>query len=374
MTQPANKRLLTEAAGTTLVTQAVTAAVAGLVNGAPGALDTLLELANQLAADETGAAALATVVASKETPAGAQTKATAAQSAAIAAAAADATSKVAAEAAARTTAINAAIAALVNGAPGALDTLLELATQLAADESAATALTTAVGLREISVSHGATAGTARPTSSLPVQWSGTVAPTNAATNDKWWDETNELMQRKSASGWVASGSKSYATLRASARFDPASKSNGAIGTAMDTGQAVTTFASPTSPSPLSISGGLIVHTPYAGLQSAGYMQVNLGARVHRLGCMVQWPTSALGVLGLVIPSAAWSSGVLPNAGFHFVLNGNGIWALTRFTTVSADDTSPLTRRTVGPQRCGQGPRSDRRLSRLRQQRRRDPVA
>jgi hypothetical protein len=43
--------------------------------------------------------------------------------------------------------INAAVSALVNGAPTALDTFAELAAQLATDESAAAALTTAVGNR-----------------------------------------------------------------------------------------------------------------------------------------------------------------------------------------------------------------------------------
>lgn len=44
-------------------------------------------------------------------------------------------------------AVSAAVASLVNSAPTTLDTLGEIATQLASDESAATALTTAVGNR-----------------------------------------------------------------------------------------------------------------------------------------------------------------------------------------------------------------------------------
>lgn len=43
--------------------------------------------------------------------------------------------------------ITAAITALINGAPGALDTLKEITDQLAADESAAASLTTAVSNR-----------------------------------------------------------------------------------------------------------------------------------------------------------------------------------------------------------------------------------
>lgn len=45
------------------------------------------------------------------------------------------------------TSINTAVADLVNSAPSTLDTLGEIATQLASDESAAAALTTAVGNR-----------------------------------------------------------------------------------------------------------------------------------------------------------------------------------------------------------------------------------
>jgi hypothetical protein len=52
---------------------------------------------------------------------------------------------VAAEATARNTAIATAISNLVAGAPGALDTLLELANQMTADESAATGLASLVG-------------------------------------------------------------------------------------------------------------------------------------------------------------------------------------------------------------------------------------
>lgn len=131
---------------------------------------------------------------------------------------------------------------------------------------------------------------------------------------------------------TVTANNAYATKRADVRYDPAMKPNGAIGGTMDTGEVLTTFASPTSPSPLSISAGLIVHTPNTGSNSAGYMQATLSGRVRRIGCRVQWPTNALGVVALVLPSAAWSTGVLPNAGFHLSVNGNGIWTLTRFTT------------------------------------------
>lgn len=122
--------------------------------------------------------------------------------------------------------------------------------------------------------------------------------------------------------------------RSAIRYSPKAKADGALAASglMDTGQAFTAFASPTSPSPLQISGGRIVHTPYSGLQSAGYLQVQAAGRVTRAGAEVEWPAGAIGVVAIVVPSAAWSEGVLPNAGFHFVTTGSGVWTLTRFTT------------------------------------------
>lgn len=122
--------------------------------------------------------------------------------------------------------------------------------------------------------------------------------------------------------------------RSALRYSPKTKADGALPASgvFDTGQPYTTFASPTAPAPLRISGGRIAHTPYAAVQSAGYLQVQASGRVTRAGCEVSWPSGALGVAAIVIPSAPWSSGVLPNAGFHFVTTGHGVWTLTRFTT------------------------------------------
>lgn len=144
--------------------------------------------------------------------------------------------------------------------------------------------------------------------------------------------TNRL-ENPAASVAAFAAFRSTAT-RAGARYSPKAKSDGAMAASglVDTGQNFTTFASPTSPAPLVISGGRITHTPYAGAQSAGYLEVQAADRVTRAGCEVAWPANAVGVAAIVIPSAQWSSGVLPNAGFHFVTTGNGIWTLTRFTT------------------------------------------
>lgn len=122
--------------------------------------------------------------------------------------------------------------------------------------------------------------------------------------------------------------------RAASYLDPAAIPDGALPAVgqLASGEVATAFASPTAPAPLVVASGIISHTPYAAANSAGYLQAELSGRVTRIGAMVAWPTSALGVFALVIPSAAWASGTLPNAGFHLVVNGNGIWTLTRFTT------------------------------------------
>lgn len=81
-------------------TAAITAAIDALVGGAPGTLDTLVELAAALEGQMADLASLLTLIGTKETPAGAQAKVDietgnriAAVSAAIAAAAVDATTK-----------------------------------------------------------------------------------------------------------------------------------------------------------------------------------------------------------------------------------------------------------------------------------------
>lgn len=50
--------------------------------------------------------------------------------------------------------------------------------------------------------HGSTAGTARPTTSLPVLWVGTVAPTNAVNNDRWYNTSTGDEQAKVSGSFV----------------------------------------------------------------------------------------------------------------------------------------------------------------------------
>lgn len=105
------------------------------------------------------------------------------------------------------------------------------------------------------VSHGATAGTSRPTlgsaSTAPsvVLWNGTVEPTNAVNGDLWWDETNSLVKVKVSGSFVASGSGTYAPLSKVAAalrldemvaWDTFNRADGAIGTA-DSGQSWTAY-------------------------------------------------------------------------------------------------------------------------------------
>ena len=59
------------------------------------------------------------------------------------------------------------------------------------------------------VNHGAAASTARPPVTVPVWWFGTVAPSNAQTNDVWWDESTDEPKRWTGSAWIGAGSQSY---------------------------------------------------------------------------------------------------------------------------------------------------------------------
>lgn len=123
--------------------------------------------------------------------------------------------------------------------------------------------------------------------------------------------------------------------RAPVLYDPSTKGNGlmpATGT-MDTGQSFTAFTNPLhAAAPLTISNGVIAHTPIGSSSSAGYMQADLGARVHRIGCMASWPTNAEGSIAIALPISSWqSTGTFSNAGFHLTVQGHGVWSLIRYS-------------------------------------------
>lgn len=91
----------------------------------------------------------------------------------------------------------------------------EAAARVAADnalQGTLTANTTALGLRQITVEHGSVAATARPSSTLPVKWLGTVFPTNAVTNDEYTDRASDMLYRWSGAAWLAVGRNAYRPL------------------------------------------------------------------------------------------------------------------------------------------------------------------
>lgn len=90
-------------------------------------------------------------------------------------------------------AIAAAIDALIAGAPGALDTLNELAAALGDDANFAATVTNslsgkvsvAAGL--VVVEHGADGTVARPAGAAAVYWIGSVEPANGVDHDLWYN-------------------------------------------------------------------------------------------------------------------------------------------------------------------------------------------
>lgn len=115
--------------------------------------------------------------------------------------------------------------------------------------------------------------------------------------------------------------------QATMRYNAAGKPDGTV-TTLDTGHAVTNFGS----TPISVSGGTLQHFPVGGAQQAGYIQLDAGARLRRVGLTVAWQPSSTGSIAIVVPSAAWSNGVLPNAGIHLVMNGDGTWHCSRWNS------------------------------------------
>lgn len=102
--------------------------------------------------------------------------------------------------------------------------------------------------------------------------------------------------------------------------DFAAAANGAP-TALSTGQAATTFGNAS----LTVTSGALVHTPFNGSNSAGYLQSQLSSRLRRIGATVSWASGANGGLVLVVPLAAWVNNSYTAAGVHLVVYGNGQW-------------------------------------------------
>lgn len=108
-------------------------------------------------------------------------------------------------------------------------------------------------------------------------------------------------------------------------YTPVGKPDGPVGQ-MDSGQAVSSFGNAIG----GVVSGEIVHTTVAS-PSAGYYQVNAGARVRRAGCEVKWAPGSVGALAIVLPVAAWATGdTAAVAGVHLVMYGNGVWHSSRW--------------------------------------------
>ena len=129
----------------------VDTAVAGVVDAAPGTLDTLNELAAALGDDANFSATITSSLATKATTAyvdgqisATETYADTAEADAISTAAGDATSKANAALASANSYTDGEITTLIGGAPGALDTLNELAAAMTDDANYAATVTAAI--------------------------------------------------------------------------------------------------------------------------------------------------------------------------------------------------------------------------------------
>lgn len=91
-----------------------------------------------------------------------------------------------ADAAVTTAQLDNRIAALLGAAPTAYDTLQEIATYIASDQTQTSGFVTALAQRAIIVEHGATAGIARPGGAKSVIWIGSAEPTNRILASDIW--------------------------------------------------------------------------------------------------------------------------------------------------------------------------------------------
>lgn len=109
-------------------------------------------------------------------------------------------------------------------------------------------------------------------------------------------------------------------------------------TEFTSGQPLTVFGN----APLSIhADGYYTHTPAAVINSAGYVQADMGPLtadrdgVYHLGADVAWPTTDVAAIALVLADGAWTdtpSPVRSRAKVHAVFYGNGIMHVSDFNS------------------------------------------
>jgi hypothetical protein len=127
-----------------------------------------------------------------------------------------------------------------------------------------------VGAENVVV-HGSTAGTARPAGATVVHWIGSVAPTNAATNDEWTDTTNKLLKRWNGTSFDALGSAAYQAV--------AGQSNGTDDTA--------------TLNALLAANTLVKGKPGETYLTTAPLVVRSGCTLDMTGCTVQLKTGSL---------------------------------------------------------------------------------
>lgn len=103
--------------------------------------------------------------------------------------------------------------------------------------------------------------------------------------------------------------------------------NGALA-AVQSGQAIASFGN----TPLAVSSGVVTHTPAAGVNKAGYWEVDAGAPVTRASMLVEWVAGTPGAAVIVLPSTPWATSFGSDAAVHLVMYGNGIWHCSKFAS------------------------------------------
>lgn len=119
-------------------------------------------------------------------------------------------------------------------------------------------------------------------------------------------------------------------------YDPATQPDGSISI---TGFVYQQYGSASSPAPLRVESGKIVHTVYPAAQSAGYLQVTMPRKVTRIGALIEWPTNAVGTGVLVLPVSNWGPGSVTGSAMHLTIFGNGQWSLIRISVPGGVFTS-----------------------------------